>query len=72
MAEVSGNDSFAICTGVNGKAKGKLGCYIALAEYGVDKGHYHLRFFKTHKVDNETIKADTWYTLKNGEFCVAE
>ena len=72
VAEVSGNDSFAICTGVNGKAKGKLGCYIALAEYGVDKGHYHLRFFKTHKVDNETIKADTWYTLKNGEFCVAE
>ena len=72
VAEVSGNDSFAICTGINGKAKGKLGCYIALAEYGVDKGHYHLRFFKTHKVDNETIKADTWYTLKNGEFCVAE
>ena len=69
-AEVSGCESFAICTGIEGKAKGNLGCYIALAEYRENgDGTMHVINFKTHKVDGRTVKADTWYTLKNGKFC---
>ena len=30
---VEGKESFAIATGIEGKAKGALGCYIAVAEY---------------------------------------
>ena len=72
-AEVSGNESFAICTGFDGMAKGSLGSYIALAEYGRDEdGEMHVINFKTHKVDGQTVKADTWYTLKNGKFCEVE
>lgn len=32
-AAVEGRESFAIATGIEGKAKGSLGCYIAVAEY---------------------------------------
>ncbi|MDE7281716.1 MAG: hypothetical protein K2N36_08260, partial [Ruminiclostridium sp.] len=67
---VSGKESIAIVTGVESKAKGALGCYIALAEWAKDRetGEYHLVDFKSHKVDGETIKPDVFYTLKDGEF----
>ena len=68
-ASVEGKSSFAIATGINSKAKGKLGCYIAVAEWGQkDDGEYELINFKSHKVDGKTIKEDTYYTLKNGKF----
>lgn len=69
-ATVTGSESFAIATGVGSKAKGALGCYIALAEWKWNDSEscYQLVDFKTHKVDGETIKPDTFYTLKNGEF----
>ena len=69
-ATVSGSESFAISTGIEGKAKGALGCYIALAEWerNDDENRYRLVNFKTHKVDGETIKPDTFYMLKDGEF----
>ena len=68
-ATVEGTESVAIATGYESKAKGALGCYIVLAErdeYG------HILAVKSHKVDGKTIKADTFYTLKNGEFVEAE
>ena len=71
-AVVEGKESFAIATGVEGKAKGALGCYIAVAEYKETEDGYHLVDFKSHIVDGETIKADTFYMLKNGEFVKAE
>ena len=64
----SGKSSFAICTGFSGKAKGALGCYIALAEWEEQDGDRILKCFKSHKVDGKTIKPDVFYTLKNGKF----
>ena len=71
-AAVEGKESFAIATGIEGKAKGSLGCYIAVAEYEETEDGYRLVDFKSHIVDGETIKADTFYMLKNGEFVEVE
>ena len=72
-ATVEGNESFAITTGMNSKAKGALGCYIAVAEWGKgENGEYQLKDFKAHKVDGRVIKADTFYTLRDGEFVEVE
>ena len=72
-ATVEGNESFAITTGVSSKAKGALGCYIAVAEWGKgENGEYQLKDFKAHKVDGQEIKADTFYTLRDGKFVEVE
>ena len=71
-AAVEGKESFAIATGIEGKAKGSFGCYIAVAEYEETEDGYRLIDFKSHIVDGETIKADTFYMLKNGEFVEVE
>jgi len=72
-AVVEGKSSFAIATGINGKAKGKKGCYIALAEWRHVKNYdYQLVNFKTHKVDGKKIKENTFYKLKNGKFIEAK
>lgn len=68
-AIVEGRDSIAMATGIKGKAKGALGCYIVLAEwYNDDEYDWHIKHVKSAKVDGDTIKADTFYTLVNGEF----
>ena len=67
-AMVNGKGSIAIATGYGGKAKGALGCYIALAEW--EKGE--IVNFKSHKVDGKVIKADTFYMLENGKFVECE
>ena len=68
-ASVEGKDSIALAFGVESKAKGTLGCYIVLAEWGEDdEGNRQLKTVKCHKVDGKTIKPDTWYMLKNGKF----
>ena len=71
-AIVEGKESFAIATGIEGKAKGKIGCYIALAEWGEEKDGYVLKTFKTAKVDGKKIKEDVFYSLKGGNFLEAE
>ena len=63
-----GKNSFAIATGIKSKAKGKLGCYIAVAEWENINGEWQIKNFKAHKVDGKTIKEDTFYMLKNGKF----
>nr|DAL44670.1 MAG TPA_asm: hypothetical protein [Caudoviricetes sp.] len=68
-AETSNGDSVAIVTGYNSKAKAGLGSAIVIAERGVWNGKtYPLINIKAAIVDGEKIKADTWYTLINGEF----
>ena len=68
-AVVEGKESVAIATGVESRAKGSLGCYIVLAEWCQDEAHdWHIKHVESAKVDGEKIKADTFYTLKNGEF----
>ena len=68
-AEVANGGSVAIVTGCNSKAKAGLGSAIVVAERGDWNGQtYPLINIKAAIVDGEKIKADTWYTLKNGEF----
>lgn len=68
-AEVTNRGSVAIATGRYSKAKASLGSAIVLVERGDWNGHvYPLNSIKAVIVDGEKIKADTWYTLRNGEF----
>ena len=68
-AEVKGKESFAVATGINGKVKGALGCFLACAEWKQDSnGEWHPVAFVSGKVDGENLKADTWYTVKGGKF----
>ena len=68
-AEVSNGGSVAIATGYQSKAKAGLGSAIVIAERGEWNGKtYLLLNIKAAIVDGEKIKADTWYTLINGEF----
>ena len=66
---VTGKESVAISTGYEGRARGALGCWLILAERDNDG---HILVVKTAKVDGEKIKADTLYTLKDGEFVKIE
>ena len=63
-ASVLGDESIAIVTGRDSKAKGAVGCWIVLTERD---SNWHILSVKAIKVDGEIIKADTWYTLKDGE-----
>ena len=61
--------SVAIVTGCQAKAKAGLGSAIVVAERGGWNGEtYPLINIKAAIVDGKKIKADTWYTLKDGEF----
>ena len=66
-AEVAGKESVATALGTNSKAKGALGCWIVLAEWGRDEEfNWHRKDVQCFKVDGETVKPNTWYTLKDG------
>ena len=58
------------CAGNKSVVKAKVGSWITLAEweYSDEKDRFVPRCVKTEYVDGETIKADTWYRMKNGEF----
>ncbi|MEA5003819.1 MAG: hypothetical protein VB081_10005 [Christensenella sp.] len=72
-ASVEGKDSVAIATGYESKAKGALGCAIVVVERDEWNGEtYPLIAIKSAIVDGETIKADTFYTVINGEFVEAK
>ena len=60
----SGKDSVVMCAGRDSKAKATVGSWITLAEWKNDKPVAVV----TKMVDGKIIKADTWYTLKGGEF----
>ena len=70
----SGEEGVAISLGIDGKAKAILGGWIAIAEWQEDKEchQWHRVGFKSAQVDGETIKANTFYKLVNGEFVEAE
>ena len=67
-AIVEGKESIALATGINSKAKGKIGCFIVLAEWKEINYEYHIVDVKSAKVDGENIKEDTFYMLKDGKF----
>ena len=68
-AAVKGENSIACALGSNSAAKGALGCWLCLAEYDSD---WNVTGGQFVQVDGERIKADTYYTLKNGEFVEVE
>ena len=68
-ASVAEGGSVAIVTGYQSIAKAGIGSAIVICERGGWNGTtYPLLAIKAAIVDGETIKPDTWYTLKNGEF----
>ena len=57
------------CAGKRARIKGPVGTWITLAEYGDYDGEgYPCVCVKSAQIDGEKLKADTWYTLRNGEF----
>ena len=65
----TGYGSINVGWGRKNKCKGAVGNYLVLSEWGEwDGKKYPLLCAKMAVVDGETIKADTWYMLKNGEF----
>ena len=70
-ASVEGKESVACSLGIEGKAKGALGCWIVLAEWKKDNYEWHLVAVKSFKVDGKRIKADTYYMLRNGKAVLA-
>ena len=66
-ADVSGKESVAAALGIESKAKGVLGCWLVLAEWTKDENYnLHRKDVQCFKVDGETVKPNTWYTLKDG------
>ena len=69
----TGSDSVICCAGHGAVVKAPVGCWITLSEWKYDE--YKRRgvpiCVKTEYVDGKRIKADTPYTLKNGEFVEA-
>ena len=68
VSSVEGKESVAVATGRESKVKGKIGCWIACAEWGFVDGEWHIIDFQSTKVDGKTIKEDVFYILKNGKF----
>lgn len=66
-------DSIAVAWGYHGKAKGVIGSYLVLADWEGDEDEYwtqelwSLKGAKMVRVDGTNIKANTWYTMINGE-----
>ena len=50
--------------------KGDMGAYIVVVERGNWDGEKYPQIGepKLGKIDGKILKADTWYTVKNGEF----
>ena len=65
-----GNDGIACARGNGCRVKGGLGAVLVIAEEKTDS--YAIVAWEAVVVDGETIKADTWYMLKDGELVEAE
>lgn len=68
-ATVGGAESIAVVTGYGSKAKGAVGCWLVLTERDEKM---HILGVQAVCVDGETIKADTFYMLKNGAITGAD
>ncbi|WP_322353949.1 hypothetical protein, partial [Paratractidigestivibacter sp.] len=65
-----GINAVAACRGNGCKIRGGLGAALVIVEE--NEGDYNIADWKAVVVDGETIKADTWYKLENGELVEAE
>ena len=67
--ECKADNAVVSCVGANAKIKAPGGTWITLAEYGEwDGTGYPCVCVKSAQIDGETLKPDTWYMLKGGEF----
>ena len=72
-SEANDPESIAVAWGYHGKARGVKGAYLVIADWEGDEGNYwaqdrwSLKGAKMVRVDGETIKENTWYTMENGE-----
>ncbi|WP_196607107.1 hypothetical protein [Pectinatus frisingensis] len=64
---VEDKESIAISLGIEGKAKANIGSWIVLSEWKEIDNEWHRVDVKSFLVNGKKIKADTFYTLKNGE-----
>ena len=62
-ASVSGKSSVAVVFGRDSKAKGAFGCWLVLSEWN----NGEIKDMQCFKVDGEIIKADVFYTLRDGK-----
>ena len=68
----------AVAWGYKSMAKGVLGAFLVFADWEGNENRYwiqeewFLKGAKMVRVDGETIKADTWYTMENGEVIEVE
>ena len=67
--ELNGEYSVGAAIGVKSVIKGKVGCWITLAEYNAK---CNVVCVKSAQIDGKKIKADTWYKLQSGEFVKVE
>ena len=68
-----GERNICIGWGKNNKCKGAVGCFLVLSEWDEWDGNKYPFIGATMvEVDGETIKADTYYILKNGKIIEAE
>lgn len=71
-ASATGRAGVALAAGAECKANGALGCAICVVERGEWDGEtYPIINIKAAIVDGTTIRADTYYTLHNGELVEA-
>ena len=73
VAKQLGEKGIASSLGIEGRASGKIGTWIVLAEWVNPKdsgwrSDYEVKEVKTVKVDGKKIKEDTLYILKDGKF----
>lgn len=68
-ASATGKAGVALSAGLDGMVKGALGCAIFAVEREKETGN--ILDVGAAIVDGETIKADTWYKLKDGVFVEA-
>ena len=57
----------AIAWGYNSKAKGVIGSFLVFADWVNNEGCWTLKGAKMVQVDGEIIKADTYYSMADGE-----
>ena len=68
VAAVFGEESVACSLGEYGKAKGAKGCWLVLAEWKDG----HRKDVRCFYVDGKSVKANVFYTLKDGELVEAD
>jgi hypothetical protein len=65
---MDGENSVGAAIGINNIIKGKIGCWITLAEYEWDGNSYKPTCVKSAQIDGTILKPDTWYKLEGGKF----